>query len=188
MKKTALARSLIVAILSLSSVFAAYYLANSSPQKESALPTATSTHTASPSPLVTPSPAPSPTPSPPEAAFVGPFGSFTVTSPTSGKINSNPVTLTINGEVFKARSVYLTVNYSLDGQPQIPFPVEGQPVIIDGKVANVPSEIVTGFVTLPNLSTGTHSITVFGDLYVDSSNPGGGDHLAQATVAFTVKG
>jgi hypothetical protein len=185
MKRTALALALIVVILLTSTAGAAYYISvKSSSQKEDSLPTATPTPTASPSPLVTPSPTPFPTPSPAQAVFgPGPLGSFAITSPSGGEANSNPITLTINGEVIVGSNVNLTMSYSLDGQAQLPLPVETQPLV------NLPDETITGSVTLPNLSVGTHSITVFGDLDVNSPNePLGGHHLAQDTVSFTVQG
>jgi hypothetical protein len=127
----------------------------------------------------TPSPAPTLIP----GAFAGPLGGFTIASPSASKVNSNPVTLTINGEVIVGSNVNLTMSYSLDGQAQLPLAVETQPLV------NLPDETITESVTLPNLSVGTHNITVFGDLDVnDNSAMLSGHNLAQDTVNFTVRG
>jgi hypothetical protein len=66
------------------------------------------------------------------------------------------------------------MNYSLDGQESLPFPVVVQ------AQAGTFIGVINGSVTLPQLSEGSHSITVFGDLEAN------GPHLAQATVYFTV--
>jgi hypothetical protein len=73
-------------------------------------------------------------------------------------------------------NVELTMTYSLDGQQaRLPLPVVVQPQEGFGGV-------IIGSVTLPNLSVGTHNITVYGDLEANGQN------LAQDTVSFTVQG
>lgn len=70
------------------------------------------------------------------------------------------------------------MNYSLDGQENLPIPIvikqEQDRISFVGEI--------TGSVTLLQLSEGSHSITVFGDLEAN------GPHLAQATVYFTIHG
>ena len=67
------------------------------------------------------------------------------------------------------------MTYSLDGQASLPLPVVAQP---QGFMA----QTFYGVITLPELSDGSHSITVFGDLEANGQN------LAQDTVFFTVQG
>jgi hypothetical protein len=68
------------------------------------------------------------------------------------------------------------MNYSLDGQESVPLPV-----VVQAQDGSFVGSIV-GSVILPNLSDGSHSITVFGDLEANGPN------IAQATVDFTVQG
>jgi hypothetical protein len=68
------------------------------------------------------------------------------------------------------------MTYSLDGQERLPIPIEIQPSHPGLTFVGV----INGSVTLPQLSEGSHSITVFGDLEAN------GPHLAHATVYFTV--
>jgi hypothetical protein len=69
------------------------------------------------------------------------------------------------------------MNYSIDGQESLPFPVIEQPRSLNDQYVG----IITGTITLQKLSEGTHSITVFGDLKANDL-----DHLAQANVYFTI--
>lgn len=71
-------------------------------------------------------------------------------------------------------NVYLIANYSLDGHEPLPITVETPQPSGHAFVE------VNGTVTLSQLSEGSHSITVFGNLEAN------GSHLAQATVYFTV--
>ena len=66
--------------------------------------------------------------------------------------------------------------YSIDGQEKIPLHVE----VKQARDWNPFIGVINESVTLPPLTRGSHSITVFGDLAVH------GSHLSQATVYFTV--
>ncbi|HEX9862256.1 MAG TPA: hypothetical protein VGB11_03125 [Candidatus Bathyarchaeia archaeon] len=68
------------------------------------------------------------------------------------------------------------MKYSLDGQESLPLPA-----VVQTRNGSLVGSIV-GSVTLSNLSDGSHSVTVFGDLEANGSN------LAQDTVYFTVQG
>jgi hypothetical protein len=176
MKRTALALTLIIVILLTSTVGAAYYVSVNHPsQGENSLPTASPTPTESPSPSCTPPPTSTSTSSSIPGSFAGPLGNFEISSPSSSVYSTNPVTLSVTGHVIVGSNVELIMNYSLDGQERLPLPVVVQPQ--EGFVG-----VITGSLTLPNLSDGSHSITVFGDLEANGPN------LAQATVYFTVQG
>ncbi len=69
------------------------------------------------------------------------------------------------------------MNYSLDGQESLPFPVIEQPRSLNDQYVG----IITGTITLQKLSEGAHRITVFGDLKANDL-----DHLAQTKVYFTI--
>jgi hypothetical protein len=70
------------------------------------------------------------------------------------------------------------MNYSIDGQETLPLPVVDQPRSPNDPYVGV----VTGAIALPELSDGTHNVVVFGDLRANDL-----DHLAQATVYFTIE-
>jgi hypothetical protein len=82
----------------------------------------------------------------------------------------------VTGQVIVGSNVELRLTYSLDGQESLPFPI----VIKQGHDWDLFTGVITGSITLPHLSEGSHSITVFGDL--EAISP----HLAQATVYFTI--
>jgi hypothetical protein len=180
MKKTALA--LIIVILLTSTSAAAYYVSlNYSHQGESSLPTAPPTPTTSPSPITTPTPTPTSNPSslPTISAFFdGPLGGFGIASPSNKTYSSNALTLVVTGQVIVGSNVELFMTYSLDGKGRLPIPIETHPSHPGLTFVGV----FNGSVTLPQLSEGSHSITVFGDLDAN------GHHLAQATVYFTIQG
>jgi hypothetical protein len=81
--------------------------------------------------------------------------------------------------MMRASNVELFMNYSLDGQANVPIPVSVQARSMDDQYMGV----IDGFVTLPKLSEGSHRITVFGDIEAN-----GRSDLAQATVYFTIQG
>lgn len=151
-----------------------YYGSGNHPyQGEDSLPTASPSPTTTPTPTPTSSPSSSPTTS---ASFEGPLGVFGITSPSNTTYNSNTLTLNVTGQVIVGSNVELLMTYSLDGQERLPIPIETQPLHPGLTFVGV----FNGTVTLPQLSEGSHSITVFGDLEAN------GHHLAQATVYFTV--
>ena len=181
MKRTALALTLIVVTLLTLMIAVAYYGSVNYPyQGENSLPTASPMPTSSPSPTTTPTPtptSPSPSSSPTiSASFEGPLGVFGITSPSNKTYNSNTLTLYVTGQVIVGSNVELLMTYSLDGQERLPIPIETQP---SGPGLTFVG-VIKGSVTLTQLSEGSHSITVFGDLEAN------GPHLAQATVYFTV--
>lgn len=137
--------------------------------------------TASPIPSLSPYPTHSSTPNPtptatptlityPEGSF-GPRGYFRITSPTNQNYNTDKLTLSITGEVINRP---LSMSYSIDGQERIAFyaPVT-QSHDWDPFLGTIKSTV-----DLPPLSTGTHTITVFGTL--------SGEYTAQATAYFTL--
>ena len=181
MKRIALALTLAIVILLTSTAATAYYVSvNYSHQGENSLPTASPTPTTSPSPTTTPTPTPTSNPSSSPtigASFEGPLGGFGITSPSNKTYSSNTLTLYVTGQVIVGSNVELLMTYSLDRQERLPILIETQygPGLTFVGVFN-------GSVTLPQLSEGSHSITVFGDLEAN------GHHLAQATVYFTIQG
>jgi hypothetical protein len=178
MKRIALALTLIIVILLTSTIGAAYYVSvNHSSKEENSLPTASPTPTASPSPSFTPPPTSTSTSSSIPGSFAGPLGNFEISSPSNSTYSSNPLTLSVTGQVIVGSNVKLLMNYSLDGQESLPLPV-----VVHPEAGLPPVGVITGSATLPKLSYGSHSITVFGDLEANGPN------LAQATVYFTVQG
>jgi hypothetical protein len=181
MKRTALALALVLVIFLTSIASAAYYVSvNHSSQGEKSLPTASTTPTASlptesPSTSFTPPPTSTSTSSSIPGAFAGPLGNFAITSPLDSTYSTNPVTLSVNGQVIVGSNVHLIMTYSLDGQERLPLPV------VAAQLQGF-AETFYGVITLPELSVGLHSITVFGDLEANGQN------LAQDTVSFSVQG
>jgi hypothetical protein len=174
MKRKALALTFIVVTLLTFMMAVAYYGSGNHPyQGENSLPTASPSPTTTPTPTPTSSPSSSPTTS---ASFEGPLGVFGITSPSNTTYNFNTLTLCVTGQVIVGSNVELLMTYSLDGQERLPIPIETKP---SGPGLNFVG-VFNGSVTLPQLSEGSHSITVFGDLEAN------GPHLAQATVYFTV--
>ena len=146
MKRTALALTLIIVILLTSTAVVAYYVSlNHSSQGENFLP-------ASPPPTSTSTSSTIP------GEFAGPLGNFEISSPSNSTYNTNPVTLNVTGQVIYGSNVELLMNYSLDGQESLPLPV-----VVQALTGNPFAVAITGSVTLPKLSDGSHSITVFGD-------------------------
>jgi hypothetical protein len=106
----------------------------------------------------------------PEGSF-GPRGYFRITSPTNQNYNTEKLTLTVTGEVINRP---LSMSYIIDGQERIAFyaPVT-QSHDWDPFLGTIKSTV-----DLPPLSTGTHTITVFGTL--------SGEYNAQATAYFMI--
>jgi hypothetical protein len=109
-------------------------------------------------------------------ASFGPLGNFNVTSPTNTTYNSNILNLNVTGKVIVGRNVRLILNYSLDGKELIQLPLQTNPAHPEDPFIGA----INASVILPDLSEGSHSIAVFGDLEAK------GPHLAQATVFFNV--
>ena len=109
-------------------------------------------------------------------ASFGPLGYFNVTSPYSTTYNSNILNLNVIGKVIVGSNVKLLLNYSLDGQERIPIPSQTHPAHPNDPFIGA----INASVILPELSEGSHSITVFGDLEAN------GPHLAQAAIYFTI--
>jgi hypothetical protein len=109
-------------------------------------------------------------------ASFGPLGNFNVTSPTNTTYNSNILNLNVTGKVIVGSNVRLILNYSLDGQEPIHLPLQTNPAHPEDPFIGA----INASVILSDLSEGSHSIAVFGDLEAN------GPHLAQATIFFTV--
>lgn len=129
----------------------------------------------SPYPTLTSTPNSTPTATPtlityPEGSF-GPRGYFRITSPTNQNYNTDKLTLSISGEVINQP---LSMSYSIDGQEGIAFyAAVTQSHDWDPFLGTIKSTV-----DLPPLSTGTHTITVFGTL--------SGEYNGQATAYFTI--
>jgi hypothetical protein len=181
MKKTASALTIIMVTTLTFSMAVTYYGSVNHPH----LGGKSSSATASPMPTLSPSPITTPTPTPTSssssspttgASFEGPLGVFGITSPYNETYNSNTLTLEVAGQVIVGSNVELLVTYSLDGQERLPIPIEIGPAHPGDPFIGA----FNGSVPLTQLSEGSHSITVFGDLEAN------GPHLAQATFYFTV--
>ena len=172
MRKKVLPLTLFIVFLSISIVVAGYYISvNHSAQNNNLLPTT--------SPTATPSPSPSQDESSTvNATFESPLSNFVITSPSNRTYSSNILNLNVTGQMMRASNVELFMNYSLDGQDNIPIPVSVKARSLDDQYMGV----ISGLVTLPKLSEGSHSITVFGDIEAN-----GRPDLAQATVYFTIQ-
>jgi hypothetical protein len=129
-----------------------------------------------PSQLTSPSPSATSS-STTNASFDEPLSFFAITSPVNTTYNSDVLTLNISGQVIHAANIELFMNYSIDGQDSLLFPVIEQPRSLNDQYVG----ILTGTINLEKLSEGSHSITVFGDLKANDL-----DHLTQAKVYFTI--
>ena len=145
------------------------------------IPTATPTAapTPTPTPALTPSPSPTETPPTDPAAYgsFGPLGNFGIISPTNKIYDTNILTLSFAGQTIVGSNVHLSISYSIDGQEKVPVNVEYKQVHDWDPFIGAFSKTVA----LPPLTSGAHSITVFGNLEAN------GAHLAQVTVYFTVQ-
>jgi hypothetical protein len=110
------------------------------------------------------------------ASFEGPLGNFNIVSPSNITYNTNMLSLNVTGKVIVGSNVRLIINYSLDGKELVQLPLQTNPAHPEDPFIGVINTIVL----LPELSNGSHNITVFGDLEAN------GPHLAQATVFFTI--
>lgn len=118
----------------------------------------------SPYPTLTSTPNPTPTATPtlityPEGSF-GPRGYFRITSPTNQNNNTDKLTLSITGEVINRP---LSMSYSIDGQEGIAF----YAAVTQSHDWDLFLGTIQSTVDLPTLSTGTHTITVFGHCQVN---------------------
>jgi hypothetical protein len=109
------------------------------------------------------------------ASFSGSLGDFTIISPTNTTYNSNILNLNVTGRII-AVNTRLTMNYSLDGQNPIPFPIQTYIPNPDFQYIGA----INGSIILPQLTNGPHNLTAYADLEA------AGTHLAQATVWFTI--
>lgn len=176
MNKLSLTLAVVVVIL-LTSVAALAYTSSSnqfgsSPEN---IPSTSIQHTITPSPTLTSTPTPTPTatptPDPAAEGSFGPQGYFRITSPTNTIYNSNNLTLNITGDAINQP---LLMAYSIDRQERVPFSA----VIRQARDWDMFFGRIDEYISLPPLTIGQHSITVFGTLSVN--------YTAQATVHFTV--
>jgi len=130
--------------------------------------------TVSPTSTNPPIPSSPPTSTPSSTLLFDALGICGIVSPSNKTYSSTTLNLDISGQVIMGSNVYLIANYSLDGHESLPITIQTQPPSGHAFVE------VNGTVTLSQLSEGSHSITVFGDLEAN------GSHLAQATVYFTI--
>jgi hypothetical protein len=119
----------------------------------------------------TPLPTPSPTPNPATIGSFGPQGYFRIASPENLTYITNNLTLIIRGEAINQP---LTMSYCVDEQRPVAISVAVQQehdwdVFVGGIHASV---------ALPSLTSGVHSITVYGTLCGVS---------AESTVHFTIR-
>jgi len=139
------------------------------------------TATIEPTPTLTPiSTSNGSLPSDPDAIggfeYFGCFGCFYIAAPIEGQVcSANNVSLTILGEVL-ANAGTLTLAYSLDGQKQVPIDFQLQPVLSHWDPFH---SLINCTVTLPQLNSGLHSLTVIGTWQFNSL------HIATANVTFT---
>ncbi|MGD6805891.1 MAG: hypothetical protein ACQCN4_02910 [Candidatus Bathyarchaeia archaeon] len=103
---------------------------------------------------------------------------ITVTSPTNITYESNILTLNITAKILYGTSVNMT--YIIDGKDNVTVPV----TIINAAQANLDPNYPSNFIamtTMPELSQGTHSITVYAN-YQFGSITG----LDNKTIDFTI--
>jgi hypothetical protein len=77
---------------------------------------------------------------------------FAITSPVNTTYSSNILSLNITGQVIRSSNVELFMNYSIDGQESLLFPVIEQPRSLNDQYMG----IITGTITLQKLSEGIH--------------------------------
>ena len=119
-------------------------------------------------------------PNPTQLAYAsfGPVGGFTIRSPVNFTAAPTTVILNFTGQVGVGSNLVLSMTYSLDGQESVPFPF----VLKQAHDWDPFTGIIAGSVTLSDLSEGSHSITVYGNLKFNST-----PNVAQATVYFNVQ-
>jgi len=122
-------------------------------------------------PTLTPKPTATPFPDTAAEGSFGPKGYFRISSPTRGNLcDGGNLTLTIRGEAINQP---LTMAYSIDGQDKILLSA----VVKQAREWDKFFGIITASETLPPLTSGMHTLTVYGSL---------ADVFAKATVDFTV--
>jgi len=117
---------------------------------------------------------------------------ISITSPSNSTYSSNLLTLSVTFKFLLSPS-YANVNYSVDGKNNVTIPLTGiqEPMEVTRTYANgttvtvnstlfVPF-IITGGVTLPELTEGSHNITVYAK-YQANNDIG----LDNSTVYFTI--
>lgn len=110
---------------------------------------------------------------------LGPMDGFKIISPCNTIYGSSTITVEILGRMLVGRNVQLSVTYSLDGQERLSFPL----VIKQANDWDPFNGIITGSVTLKQLSEGPHRITVYANFKINSNSK-----QAQGTVYFTIEG
>jgi hypothetical protein len=178
LNKLAVVLTMVVVISLISVAIVAYnqlFYQSQKYQEENQLRTSSPIPSQSPYPTLTSTPNPTPTATPtlityPEGSF-GPRGYFRITSPTNQNYNTDKLNLSITGEVINRP---LSMSYSIDGQERVAFYA---PVTQSNDWDPFLGTIKSTVALLP-LSTGTHTITVFGTL--------SGKYSAQATAYFTI--
>ncbi len=140
------------------------------------IPNAHSNSNLTPSTTPTPTPSAEPTYDPTKAGSFGPLGCFYVTSPTDKTYNTKNLTLNISGSAILASNVNIAISYSLDGQTAVPISTQLRQMHDWDPIGGF-----TSTVTLPPLTSGSHTITVNGNLEAD------GDHIAQVIINFTIQ-
>ncbi len=118
--------------------------------------------------------------------------SISINSPTDGNCVNQPLMLNVTVKSFiDANKTAVTMQYSIDGEANITLSIQSTPVPIEteiiypngtaGKGISVMSyHQICGYATLPELSEGTHNVTVYARYDFD---PVG---LDSRTVNFTV--
>jgi hypothetical protein len=117
---------------------------------------------------------------------------ISITSPSNSTYSSNRLTLSVAFK-FLLSSSYANVSYSVDGKSNVTIPLTGtqEPMEVTRTYANGTTVIVnstlfvpfiiTGGVTLPELTEGSHNITVYAR-YQANNDVG----LDNSTVYFTI--
>jgi hypothetical protein len=124
---------------------------------------------------------PIPTPSPshlslyyPNASF-GPLGSFSIKSPINQTYENNSVMLIIGGEILADPKLNPTISYSVDSQQINSISFTPKPSSI------FPSVLISCSICLPQLSSGEHTVTVYGHINDETFSN------AQANVTFAIR-
>ena len=103
-----------------------------------------------------------------------PYGNFGLVSPTNQTYNYNSITVQILGDVLVGCSPSLS--YSLDNNPRIPISLETTLPETQPSMQN----LISASFTLMNLTNGSHTIVVYGDLGTVSK-------YSKCTVSFEIQ-
>ena len=173
----------IIALIAIAIVFASKPVDGpQSYQQDNLSQTPMPTSTISPNSTPTPSPLLTTTPMPKASSLAtiqqlsasfGPLGGFRILTPTNTSYDTSNLNLTVSGQAIAAG---LSMSYSIDGQERFSIPAKVRQVHDWDPFFGGIHESVT----LPPLATGSHSITVYGQLLVHDCKE------AQTTVYFTI--